>query len=113
MNFNPADCKAEGENTNFVAPGYSVIREDKANGDKWYTVVKGTGVTAGTQDALKDAITNADTTSSNALTVKLADGEYTLYNVDKAKTQNTELTIEGAGKDETVFTAGDMTVTDA
>ena len=24
---------------NFVAEGYSVIREDKANGDKWYTVV--------------------------------------------------------------------------
>ena len=113
VNFNPADCKAEGENTNFVAPGYSVISETKANGDKWYTVVKGTGVTAGTQEALKDAITKADTTSSNALTVKLADGEYTLYNVDKAKTQNTELTIEGAGKDKTVFTAGDMTVTDA
>ena len=98
---------------NFVAPGYSVISETKANGDVWYTVVKGTGVTAGTQDALKDAIANADTTSSNALTVKLADGEYTLYNVDRAKTQNTELTIEGAGKDKTVFTAGDMTVTDA
>ena len=113
VNFNPADCKAEGENTNFVAPGYSVISETKANGDVWYTVVKGTGVTAGTQDALKDAIANADTTSSNALTVKLADGEYTLYNVDRAKTQNTELTIEGAGKDKTVFTAGDMTVTDA
>ena len=113
VNFNPADCWAEGEHTNFVAPGYSVITETKANGDKWYTVVKGTGVTAGTQEALKDAITKADTTSSNALTVKLADGEYTLYNVDKAKTQNTELTIEGAGKDKTVFTAGDMTVTDA
>lgn len=113
VNFNPADCKAEGENTNFVASGYSVISETKANGDVWYTVVKGTGVTAGTQDALKDAIANADTTSSNALTVKLADGEYTLYNVDRAKTQNTELTIEGAGKDKTVFTTGDMTVTDA
>ena len=98
---------------NFVAPGYSVITETKANGDKWYTVVKGTGVTAGTQEDLKDALANADTTSSNALTVKLADGEYTLYNVDRAKTQNTELTIEGAGKDKTVFTAGDMTVTDA
>ena len=97
---------------NFVADGYSVITETKANGDKWYTVVKGTGVTAGTQEALKDALTNADTTS-NALTVKLAGGEYTLYNVDRAKTQNTELTIEGAGKDKTVFTAGDMTVTDA
>ena len=97
---------------NFVAEGYDVITETKANGDKWYTVVKGTGVTAGTQEALKDALTNADTTS-NALTVKLAGGEYTLYNVDRAKTQNTELTIEGAGKDKTVFTAGDMTVTDA
>ena len=97
---------------NFVPDGYSVISETKANGDVWYTVVKGTGVTAGTQEALKDAITNADTTS-NALTVKLAGGEYTLYNVDRAKTQNTELTIEGAGKDKTVFTAGDMTVTDA
>ena len=111
VNFNPADCWAEGAHTNFVASGYSVISE-KHGEDTWYTVVKGTGVTAGTQEALKDALTNADTTS-NALTVKLAGGEYTLYNVDRAKTQNTELTIEGAGKDKTVFTAGDMTVTDA
>ena len=111
VNFNPADCWAEGEHTNFVADGYSVISE-KHGEDTWYTVVKGTGVTAGTQEALKDALTNADTTS-NALTVKLAGGEYTLYNVNSAKTKNTELTIEGAGKDKTVFTAGDMTVTDA
>ena len=112
VNFNPANCQAEGPNTNFVASGYSVISE-KHGEDTWYTVVKGTGVTAGTQEALKDALTRADTTGSNALTVKLAGGEYTLYNVDRAKTQNTELTIEGAGKDKTVFTAGDMTVTDA
>ena len=112
VNFNPANCQAEGPNTNFVPAGYSVISE-KHGEDTWYTVVKGTGVTAGTQEALKDALTSADTTGSNALTVKLADGEYTLYNVDRAKTQNTELTIEGAGKDKTVFTAGDMTVTDA
>lgn len=26
--FNPADCKSEGENTNFVAPGYKVVEED-------------------------------------------------------------------------------------
>ena len=90
---------------NFVAEGYDVITETKANGDKWFTVVKGTGVTAGTQEALKDALANADTTGSDALTVKLADGEYTLYNVDRAKTQNTELTIEGAGKDKTTMSA--------
>ena len=113
VNFDPSDSASENPRANFVADGYSVISETKANGDKWYTVVKGTGVTAGTQEALKDALTRADTTGSNALTVKLADGEYTLYNVDRAKTQNTELTIEGAGKDKTVFIAGDMTVTDA
>ena len=112
VNFNPADCWAEGEHTNFVADGYSVISE-KHGEDTWYTVVKGTGVTAGTQKALEDALANAGTIGSDALTVKLAGGEYTLYNVDRAKTQNTELTIEGAGKDKTVFTAGDMTVTDA
>lgn len=26
--FNPADCKSEGEHTNFVAPGYKVIEEN-------------------------------------------------------------------------------------
>ena len=40
MNFNPADCWAEGAHTNFVADGYSVVSERKANGDVWYTVVK-------------------------------------------------------------------------
>ena len=78
VNFNPADCKAEGAHTNFVADGYSVIREDKANGDKWYTVVKGTGATAGTQEDLTNAIT------SNATpTVKLTTaGTYELPNLD-------------------------------
>ena len=78
VNFNPADCKAEGENTNFVADGYSVITETKANGDKWFTVVKGTGATAGTQEDLTNAIT------SNATpTVKLTTaGTYELPNLD-------------------------------
>ena len=40
INFNPADCQAEGAHTNFVADGYSVVSETKANGDVWYTVVK-------------------------------------------------------------------------
>ena len=59
---------------NFVAPGYSVITETKANGDTWYTVVKGTGATAGTQTELNDAITGNETS-----TVKLTTaGTYTL-----------------------------------
>ena len=40
VNFNPANCQAEGANTNFVAEGYKVVSETKANGDVWYTVVK-------------------------------------------------------------------------
>lgn len=37
-NFNPADCEAEGEGTNFVAKGYTVTSE-KNGEDTWYTVV--------------------------------------------------------------------------
>ena len=69
VNFNPADCWAEGAHTNFVAAGYSVISENKANGDVWYTVVKGTGATAGTQTELTNAITS-NTTPTGKLTYK-------------------------------------------
>ncbi len=39
VNFNPADNKAEGAGTNFVADGYKVVSETQSNGDVWYTVV--------------------------------------------------------------------------
>ena len=39
VNFNPADCQAEGAHTNFVADGYKVVTENQTNGDVWYTVV--------------------------------------------------------------------------
>ena len=51
VNFNPADCWAEGEHTNFVADGYSVISEQHG-ADTWYTVVRA----AGSADTLKAAI---------------------------------------------------------
>ncbi len=38
VNFNPANCKAEGAGTNFVAPGYTVVSEAHGS-DTWYTVV--------------------------------------------------------------------------
>lgn len=38
INFNPADCQAEGEHTNFVADGYTVTQATQENGDIWYTV---------------------------------------------------------------------------
>ena len=59
---------------NFVAEGYDVITETKANGDVWYTVVKGTGATVGTQEGLNNAIS-----SNTVATVKLTeDGTYNL-----------------------------------
>ena len=39
VNFNPADCSAEGAHTNFVAGGYTVVSEAHGS-DTWYTVVK-------------------------------------------------------------------------
>ena len=63
---------------NFVPAGYSVISETKANGDKWFTVVKGTGATVGTQEALENAISG-----NNVATVKLTtSGTYTLPSLD-------------------------------
>lgn len=38
VNFNPADCQAEGKDTNFVADGYKVVTEPHGS-DTWYTVV--------------------------------------------------------------------------
>ena len=71
---------------NFVAEGYSVITETKANGDKWYTVVKGTGATVGTQEDLNSAISD-NTTSTVKLTTA---GTYTLPSLE-----NRDVTIIG------------------
>ena len=77
VNFNPVDCWAEGAHTNFVAAGYSVISEEHGE-DTWYTVVKGTGATVGTQEDLTNAITH-NTTSTVKLTTA---GTYTLPALD-------------------------------
>ncbi len=87
VNFDPS-ANPEGAGTSYVAGGYSVISETKENGDVWYTVVKGTGVVAGTQEDLTAAITDNTTA-----TVKLEnEGTYTLpsQNVD-----NKDITIIG------------------
>ncbi|MDO4372356.1 MAG: SipW-dependent-type signal peptide-containing protein [Clostridia bacterium] len=72
VNFDPS-ANPEGEGTTYVADGYSVISEQHG-ADTWYTVVKGQGATASTQEALNDAIQN-----NPSPTVKLAEaGTYTL-----------------------------------
>ena len=81
VNFDPS-ANPEGAGTTYVADGYSVICEEQANGDKWYTVVKGQGATAGTQGALNGAIQ-----SNQSPTVKLTEaGTYTLPAIAGNKT---------------------------
>ena len=84
VNFNPADCQAEGAHTNFVAEGYSVIKETQANGDVWYTVVEGTGVSS--NEELNDVISSA----TEPTTVTLGKGTYTLPTLE-----NKDITVKG------------------
>ena len=64
-NFNPADCKAEGEGTNFVANGYTVTSEVIGE-NTWYTVVPLTAENSAAEvngvyyENLTDAIAAAD-----------------------------------------------------
>ena len=64
-NFNPADCAAEGEDTNFVANGYTVTSEAIGK-DTWYTVVPQTAENSAAEvngvyyENLTDAIAAAD-----------------------------------------------------
>ena len=96
VNFNPADCKAEGAGTNFVADGYSVISETKANGDVWYTVVKGTGVVPGTQEALNNGIENS--ADKDVTVVMPANSSFTLDNgIANEGTKARDITFVGDG----------------
>ena len=84
VNFNPANNAAEGAHTNFVAEGYSVIKETQANGDVWYTVVEGTG--ASSNEELNDVISSA----TEPTTVTLGKGTYTLPTLE-----NKDITVKG------------------
>ena len=83
VNFDPSNCKAEGAGTNFVATGYKVESETKANGDIWYTVVPNT---VSSQDELNSAINGA----TGAVGVQLPAGTYTLPSLE-----NKDVTIIG------------------
>ena len=81
---------------NFVAPGYSVITETKANGDKWYTVVKGTGVLPGSQKDLNDGITGSS--NKDVTVVMPASSTFTLDNgIANEGTKARDITFVGDG----------------
>ena len=81
---------------NFVAPGYSVISETKANGDIWYTVVKGTGVAPGNQDELNAGITGSS--NKDVTVVMPANSTFTLDNgIANEGTKSRDVTFVGDG----------------
>ena len=84
VNFNPANNAAEGAGTNFVAEGYSVIKETQANGDVWYTVVEGTGVSN------NEDLNNVISSATEPTTVTLGKGTYTLPTLE-----NKDITVKG------------------
>ncbi|WP_128081911.1 DUF6562 domain-containing protein [Bacteroides gallinarum] len=63
INFNPADCAAEGEHTNFVANGYSSVKV--SNDPETYEVVKGVAVSS--VENISDAITQALQTETKTI----------------------------------------------
>jgi predicted ribosomally synthesized peptide with SipW-like signal peptide len=61
-------------------------------------------VKAASQEELKGALDTIESGKSAKLTI--GEGIYTLYNVNNSKTQNTTLTIEGSGAENTTFGVG-------
>ena len=83
VNFDPS-ANPEGAGTTYVADGYSVICEEQANGDKWYTVVEGKGASSETE--LNDIISSA----TEPTTITLTAGTYELPSLE-----NKDITIKG------------------
>ena len=101
VNFDPSDSASENPHGNFVAEGYTVISETQANGDVWYTVVKGT--TASTSDELASAVENGgtvvlndDVTLSSALEIP-ASKDVTIYLNGKTVTATRDFVTVNAG----------------
>ena len=65
VNFDPSS-NPEGTGTSYLADGYIAVGEKQANGETWYTVVK--GEQAASEDALETALENAGDGDTIALT---------------------------------------------
>ena len=95
VNFNPS-ANPEGEGTSYVAEGYSVVSETQENGDIWYSVVKGTGVVAGTQEDMNKGIT--DSASKDVTVVMPKNSQVTLDNgIANEGANSRDITFVGDG----------------
>ena len=75
VNFNPANCQAEGIATNFCADGYTTTSSTTNSGDTIYTVGTGTNSSVANAGAnyntLQSAINSVEANSSSTQTVTL------------------------------------------
>ena len=91
VNFNPADNKAEGAGTNFVAEGYEVVAEAHGD-DTWYKVCK----VVSTVEDLKETLSNggncklADNLTIDGV-VAVTGGDVTIDATDKTVTNTADL----------------------
>ena len=104
-NFDPADCEAEGEDTNFVANGYTVTYEEIGE-NTWYTVVPLTAENSAAEvngvyyENLTDAIAAADDNAIITLFDEIA--------LEEDLTIEKNLIINGSGN--TIITEGSIRV---
>lgn len=102
VNFNPADCKAEGEHTNFVADGYMVVAKKQTNGDVWYTVVEASAVKE-TLTAGGEVTVDSDTYTNNS--ADTAEARLTITVPTTLNLNAKIVTPDGMGNNNTNFCA--------
>ena len=102
VNFNPADCMAEGANTNFVADGYMVVAKKQANGDVWYTVVEASAVKE-TLTAGGEVTVDSDTYTNNS--ADTAEARLTITVPTTLNLNAKIVTPDGMGNNNTNFCA--------
>ena len=112
IGFNPGDCKAEGNGTNFVAPGYaSIPNGTAADGRTIWKVVPAVEATTGaelengnTSFAINTSFTIGCAYLSSSRTKNISFTNSSVINADNSITQtfligkNSNVTISGRGK---------------
>lgn len=112
IGFNPGDCKAEGDGTNFVAPGYASVCESKtADGRTIWKVVPAVEATTEAElgngnasFAINTSFTIGCAYLSNSRTKNISFTNSSVINADNSITQtfligkNSNVTISGRGK---------------
>ncbi len=82
--FNPADCEAEGPNTNFVPAGYASVEVET---DTWKVVAQEGSIPVANNEELESLIEYAaQTNPGEDITVELSEGKYTIPAEAKGKT---------------------------